>query len=305
MKLENPPVAGSAQYVEEDYRRTVGQDVSSRFLPGTSIEIIREVRPGIPFRHVLFDFDGTLSLIREGWPAVMVGMMRDEIMATGTGEAPEEIDRLCYDFVMRLNGKQTIYQMIQLADEIRARGARPADPLVYKQEYLRRLMEKIRHRREGLRSGISNPEDYLVPGTLEMLAAVKKRGLAVYLASGTDQDDVIDEAALLGLVPYFGSQVYGAIDDYKKYSKKMVIERILSENNVDGTTLLGFGDGYVEIANIKSAGGVAVAVASDEAGRSGRPNAWKRDRLIGVGADIVIPDFRETEALLGYMFRQE
>ena len=32
------------------------------------------VRRG-PFRAALFDFDGTLSLIREGWPRVMVGMM--------------------------------------------------------------------------------------------------------------------------------------------------------------------------------------------------------------------------------------
>ncbi len=82
----------------------------------------------------------------------------------------------------------------------------------------------------------------------------------------------------------------------------MVIERILRENDVDGDALLGFGDGYVEIENIKAAGGIAVAVASDEAGRSGRPDAWKRDRLIGVGADVVIPDFGESEALVGYLF---
>ena len=79
----------------------------------------------------------------------------------------------------------------------------------------------------------------------------------------------------------------------------MVIERILRENRVDGSVLLGFGDGYVEIENIKSAGGVAIAVASDESGRSGKPDAWKRDRLIGVGADLVIPDFREKDALSG------
>ncbi len=69
-----------------------------------------------------------------------------------------------------------------------------------------------------------------------------------------------------------------------------------------GSALLGFGDGYVEIANVKAAGGVAVAVASDEAGRSGRADPWKRDRLIGVGADLVIPDYRDGEALLGYLF---
>ena len=81
-----------------------------------------------------------------------------------------------------------------------------------------------------------------------------------------------------------------------------MIERILRENDLDGASLLGFGDGYVEIQNIKAVGGMAVAVASDEAGRSGRPDPWKRDRLIGAGADIVIPDFRDYRPLLDYLW---
>jgi phosphoglycolate phosphatase len=291
-------------YLEEDYRRTVDGKVPSRFLRGTSVEIIHEIEPGTQFRHVLFDFDGTLSLIREGWPEVMVAMMTEEILATGTKETPEKIRRHCCEFVMRLNGKQTIYQMIRLAEEIRARGGRPDDPLTYKQKYHSRLMEKIGHRRDSLRSGRAKPEDFLVTGAFGVLSALRNMGLPMYLASGTDQKYVEEEAELLGLIPYFGDHVYGAVDDYKRYSKKMVIKRILRENKVDGTALLGFGDGYVEILNIKSSGGVAVAVASDEAGRSGRPDAWKRDRLVGVGADLVIPDFQEKDALLGYLFRR-
>jgi phosphoglycolate phosphatase-like HAD superfamily hydrolase len=302
MKTDGTVNSSSQSYMEEDYRRVVTGEVCSRFLPGSLIEIIREVRPGIPFQHVLFDFDGTLSLIREGWPQVMVPMMMEEIQATGTSESPEEIYRHCHDFVMRLNGKQTIYQMIQLAEELRARGGRPEEPVKYKQKYHDRLMKKIKHRRDSLRSGEARPEDYLVPGAYGMLSAIQKMGLPMYLASGTDERYVKEEAELLGLIPYFADHIYGAIDDYRSYSKKMVIERILRENNVDGSVLLGFGDGYVEIENIKSSGGIAVAVASDEATRSGKPDAWKRDRLIGVGADLVIPDFQEKEALLAYLF---
>ena len=47
----------------------------------------------------------------------------------------------------------------------------------------------------------------------------------------------------------------------------MVIERILRENQIAGAQLLSFGDGYVEIQNTKEVGGLAVAVASDEAQR--------------------------------------
>jgi len=43
-------------------------------------------------------------------------------------------------------------------------------------------------------------------------------------------------------------------------------------------------------------------VASDEAGRSGKPDAWKRNRLIGAGADIVIPDYREAGRLVDYLW---
>ncbi len=49
-----------------------------------------------------------------------------------------------------------------------------------------------------------------------------------------------------------------------------------------GEQLLAFGDGYVEIENTKEVGGLAVAVASDEANNgSGRMDEWKRDRLSG------------------------
>ena len=73
-----------------------------------------------------------------------------------------------------------------------------------------------------------------MPGAFEMLSALRQLGLPMYLASGTDEQYVVEEAALLGLVPYFGDHVYGALDDYKSFSKKMVIERILRENQVDG-----------------------------------------------------------------------
>src|SRR6186713_2953564 len=97
-------------------------------------------RPGI--RHVLFDFDGTLSLVREGWPDVMVPMFA-EVLPPVPGETEEQRRRLAFEDIMRLNGKQTIYQMIQLADRVRERGGKPDDPLAYKHEYLRRLDLRI------------------------------------------------------------------------------------------------------------------------------------------------------------------
>jgi phosphoglycolate phosphatase-like HAD superfamily hydrolase len=200
---------------------------------------------------------------------------------------------------MRLNGKQTIYQMIQLVDRIRERGGHPHEPLWYKHEYLRRLDDRIIHRLDGLRDGSIKPDDLLVHGSRALLENLTRRGLTLYLASGTDEPFVRREAEMLDVSRYFGAHVYGAQDDYKSFSKKMVIERILRENDIHGEDLLAFGDGYVEIQNTKEAGGLAVAVASDEgANGSGRMDPWKLDRLTGVGADVVIPDYRDEAPLL-------
>ena len=261
-----------------------------------------EFTPGFAPRpqvsHVLFDFDGTLSLIRQGWPEVMVPMFA-EMLPRRPGETDEQVRQLMLDDIMRLNGKQTIYQMIQLAERIRERGGEPREPLWYKREYLRRLDERIRTRTDGLRRGAIRSDDLLVHGTRALLEELARRGFHLYLASGTDESYVKEEARWLDIERHFGRHIYGAVDDYKQFSKKIVIDRILRENRIAGENLLSFGDGYVEIQNTKEAGGLAIAVASDEAHNgSGRVDEWKRHRLLGVGADVVIPDFRDAVALL-------
>jgi len=285
-RIENPSRPTSVQF-------TGLVEFSTHFAP----------RPGIS--HVLFDFDGTLSLIRQGWPEVMVPMFAEFLPAL-PGEPETNRRQLCYEDIMRLNGKQTIYQMIQLAERIRERGGAPREPLWYKQEYLRRLDERIRHRVDGLRTGRLSPDDLLVYGSRRMLELIRRRGLPMYLASGTDEIYVKQEAESLGLTGCFGPHIYGALDDYKLFSKKMVIDSIIRENRIVGAQLLSFGDGYVEIQNTKEAGGLAVAVASDEAHNgSGRFDAWKHNRLLEVGADVVIPDFRDAEALLNRVLGTE
>ena len=277
--------------------------ISSAHFSGL-VEFAPDFAPRPEASHALFDFDGTLSLIRQGWPDVMVPMFAEVIPAVA-GESLEERQRLAFEDIMRLNGKQTIYQMIQLAERVRERGGTPEEPLAYKHEYLRRLNARIADRLDGLRDGRLRPDDLLVHGTRQLLDELRRRGLALYLASGTDEVFVKQEAELLGLTPYFGRHIYGALDDYKKFSKKMVIERLLRENQVPGARLLSFGDGYVEIENTKEVGGLAVAVASDEANNgSGRMDEWKRQRLLGVGADVVIPDFRDTLPLLDLILGQ-
>ncbi|MHB1001621.1 MAG: HAD family hydrolase [Armatimonadota bacterium] len=288
---------------ETNYSKKIdSKGVKGSFIPGTNIEIIREPAGRGHYRHALFDFDGTLSLIREGWPDIMAPLMMEVLIDTPDHESEDNLQILIKDMILSTTGKQTIYQMMDLADEVVKRGGTPLEPTEYKREYIDRLMAHINGRREALQSGKIKPEQMLVANTCEFLDALKEHGVHMYLASGTDECYVKEEAALLNLTSYFGEHIYGAIDDYLNYSKQMVIERILEENNVHGEMLLGFGDGYVEIDNTKSSGGTGIGVATDESGQSDEPDIWKRDRLIGVGADIIIPDFKNYKALVEYLF---
>lgn len=273
------------------------------FLDETSIEIHREIQTG-NIRHVVFDFDGTISLIRDGWQNVMVPMMVEFLQTeTDTNETKEQLESIVVEFVDRLTGKQTIYQMIQLGEEIEKRGGKPKDPLAYKDEYNNRLLPIVEQRISGLSVGSLSAETLRVPMALEFLRSLHELGLKCYLASGTDVEFVKNEAELLGVVQYFSGGIFGALREYKKFSKAMVIQKILTDFKLSGSELLIIGDGYVEIENAKAVGAIAVGVASVE-DNVYNMNADKRERLIRAGADIIIPDFREGEQLLGYLFSQ-
>lgn len=270
-------------------------------LPQTYLEIINPQAPRGKVRFILFDFDGTLSLIREGWQSVMIPYFVEELLQTPHHEPPEQVEAVVRDFVERLTGKQTIYQCFQLVEEVQKRGGTPKDALTYKHAYLARLWKRIEHRVAGLKSGRIEPDSLLLRGSRPFLEALKARGIRLYLASGTDLVYVRDEANALQIAPYFEPHIYGALDEYKNFSKQMIIEKLLQENNLSGPELAVIGDGYVEIENAKKVGGLAVGVASDEV-HPGGLDAWKRRRLISAGADVIIPDYSELETLITYLF---
>jgi len=265
------------------------------------LEIIRPGASAARARVALFDFDGTLSLVRSGWMDVMVPMMVELLAGLKTGETEAELRAIVEDFVWRLTGKETIYQMMEFAGHVEKRGGTPLDPLEYKKMYLDLLWVRIRDRVEALRSGKADPEQYLVPGARALLEQLKARGLRLYLASGTDEVYMQEEARLLDVARYFDGGVYGALDDYKSFSKKILIQRIIGTSDVRGEEIVGFGDGYVEIEEVKNVGGVAVGVATTE------PECviiddWKRLRLIGVGADFIVPNFLCQDELMAALF---
>jgi len=260
------------------------------------IEVVNYPKPG-GFRYALFDFDGTVSLLREGWQDVMIPYFCEIL--------PGE-EALVTEFVDMLTGKQTIFQCMRLAEEVEKRGGTPLDPYEYKAEYLRRLMARIDGRHAALKSGKAQPSDYIVPGAVDFLKGLRARGVKLYLASGTDEVDVRAEAELLGVSEYFDGGIHGAKDSVSTgastmdVTKETVIRKMMEDNGISGGDLISFGDGYVEVQLVKDIGGYAVAVATDEERRKG-VNAWKRKRLLSAHADVVVPDFSEPARLIAFM----
>src|SRR5262245_60261491 len=151
----------------------------------SEIEILRPDLPRGRYRAVLFDFDGTLSLLREGWPKIMVRMMVEALKWTGTAETFEELAVLTEEFVMALNGRPAYFQMARLVDEVRARGGIPDSAEDYLAEYDRRLHAVIRERTREIAEGCCPRHRWAVPGSHSILDALRSRGMKLYLASGT------------------------------------------------------------------------------------------------------------------------
>ena len=266
------------------------------------IEIVRESTSPVPPRVAIFDFDGTLSLIRSGWIDIMVPLCVEQLQAINTGESETELRAIVDEFIWRLTGKETIYQMMALADAVRMRGGSPLEPLAYKKMYLDRLWLKIRGRIEDLQRGRVSAESYLVPGARELLEDLVTRGVRLYLASGTDDANVKQEAALLGVDRFFEGRIFGAQDDLASFSKALLVQQIVSRTGgIRPEELLVFGDGFVEIEEVKKVGGRAIGLATAEPECLELDN-WKRSRLLNAGADVIIANFLKSSELLGILF---
>ncbi len=271
------------------------------YLPGTEIEIVNEVARG-HVRYVLFDFDGTISLLREGWQRIMGPLMVE--MICGDHPPTPEIEQEIHEVIEETTGIQTILQMEKLVEMVRAHGLVPEDRILdargYKEIYNDRLMVPVRERLAGLEAGELTIEDVTLRGALDFLEALSKRDVEMYVFSGTDRDDVRNETEKLGVAHYF-NEIWGAVGSYEDYSKERVIADIMREHDLHGPEVLTVGDGPVEIRNIKAAGGIAVGVASDEVAGHGW-NTEKRARLLKAGADILVPDFADHDKLCEYLF---
>ncbi len=249
---------------------------------------------------VLFDFDGTISTLRCGWEGVMKPLML-EMISGGKGydaAFEKEVDA----YIDESTGIQTIHQMKWLAETVQIKGMNPGapiDPWWYKGEYNRRLMETVSARVQSLKEGRAAREMYLIEGSEAFLKTLYEKGIRLYVASGTDHPDVMNEAAALGLEKYF-TKIAGAPLNSENCSKEKVIADLMEKEGLNGEQFAVIGDGKVEIRLGNEVGARTIGIASDEEKLHG-VNPVKYERLMKAGADIIVGDFNELDKLLGFL----
>jgi phosphoglycolate phosphatase-like HAD superfamily hydrolase len=262
-----------------------------------------------PIRHAVFDNDGTISTLRQGWEQIMAPVMVKAILGERWATADEGLYRKVrgrvLEYIDQSAGVQTLVQMEALVGLVREFGVVPPEKVLdrfgYKKLYNDALMETVSERTARLRRGQLDACDFTIKGAVAFAQSLRQRGVTLYLASGTDHADVEAEARALGYAELFNGGIYGAAGDIDSCSKKMVLDRIMAENHLRGPELAVFGDGPVELRECRKRGGIAVGVASDEIRRHGL-NLPKRTRLIKAGAHVVVPDFSQTPELLKLLF---
>jgi len=196
--------------------------------------------------------------------------------------------------------------MHYLRDMVRSFGIVPEkqilSPLEYKHIYNKKLIKMVVERINLYKEGLLDLSDLSIKGSMDFLSLLESKDVRLYLASGTDKEDVQREAKILGYSDYFNGGIFGSVGDINSDPKKMVIERIVKElpEDIKPEECYIFGDGPVEMREAAKRNFTRIGLVSDEKRRFGI-NPEKRSRLILGGAQVLIPDFSWIPYLNDYL----
>lgn len=262
------------------------------------MEIITSCNPSHQFSIGVFDFDGTLSILREGWQKIM----QETLCAIILEKKPNYPTDMLYadidDLIHQTTGIQTIEQMILFKNMLLLKYGfetqEVLEAMEYKEIYLKNLQSNVEHRKKRIKEGFLSPDDFRIKGALDFLNALQERGIEMYLASGTDHACVIEEVEILGLKSFFENRIQGSVNDVGNDPKKKVLRSLMK--NISGDIIV-FGDGPVELRVGRQFGAYCCGVMSDEA----RGHGWdlsKKERLVKAGSHMLVPDFSNYKQIL-------
>lgn len=230
---------------------------------------------------------------------MMFDLFRRHYPVSGITDVAER-ERFFGGIVFGMNGQPTIQQMTAYAEAVRGCGGPEYDPEVLRKEFQAELDAAIARRMGLIRSGEKHRDAYVVHGARSLLECLQARGLRLWVLSSSIQHRVQEEAEILGIDAFFGDRIFGSTGDPRGFSKARIFEEILRRTGGVGESLLSFGDGPVEMRDTRALGGIAVGVCTDEdENGSGVVEAGKRTILLGAGAQVILPDFRDAARVFG------
>lgn len=244
-------------------------------------------------KYIVFDFDGTISTLRYGWERIMQPLMLEKICPNG--DYSNELIKKVADYIDASTGIQTAYQMQWLAEEVKRATGKAEDVWYYKDCYNQKILDMVAERKRAVCEGKVLKDAYLMKGSVEFLQKLSDHGCKMFLASGTDDANVKEEAKFLGVDKYF-EKIKGAPTGEFGCSKEAVISQLITQAGKE-VELIVIGDGKVEIQLGKKNGALTIGIASDEMNREGL-NMHKKARLEKAGADVIVGDFLELDKLI-------
>ncbi len=292
------------------YHPEIASDIrEARYVDDTYIEVIDLKRTHIP-TIAIFDHDGTISTLRQGWEPIMRAVAIEAIAGSYLSSLSlytlNKITSSVEDLIEKTTGVQTLIQMHHIVDLVRFYGIVAENEIFsaakYKEIYNNKLLKVVSERTSLLSRGLLSVEDLTIKDAVNVVKKLHNAGVILYLASGTDQKDLMEEASILGYAPYFTGGIFGSLGNIENDPKKVVLEKIsdLLPKGVTPEDCYIFGDGPVEMREAAKRGFSRIGILSDEKVRFGS-NMDKRNRLILGGAQALLPDFSWFNSLSNYM----
>jgi beta-phosphoglucomutase-like phosphatase (HAD superfamily) len=268
----------------------------------------------------LFDFDGTISDERVGWPNLIVANNVAYLIALSSPHLDHrQAEELVLADIEATIGIPTYLQMKRLQTIVEKHGYQgpELDPQMFKDSYNDALVGMVSSRRAQLATGEMTMEDLRIDGAMELLQAISTRlSRGIYLASGSDLDAVTESVEHLGYSEFFprariaAAGSLGPEDD----AKEAVIQGLLGnsgiqdDSGIQGEELVTFGDGFPEMLYTHRAGGVGVGIVSRDMSHYEHLGHFtveqKKQRLLDAGAHLIVHNpYRNVPELLDAIFR--
>lgn len=262
-------------------------------------------QPGmkVAARLVIWDFDGTVSLLRAGWAEIMSGLFLEKWRATVAPQAPDAEQARLQQDLLRLNGHPPIHQMMDFADQVRRRGGTPESPEAYHQAFQERLSRRIQERLEESR--LQGGDAGLVPGARRLLECLQQAGVQQHLLSGTARTDLLVEVTELRLTTFFPPpHIHGPGPDDTTFRKAFVMEQLQRSTGFSPNEIACIGDGRVEMVEANRLGFFTLGVACPETELPHDPGALDPSKLAilqEAGAQSILRDYLDTSACLHFL----